>query len=60
VTFLTAINPPNQNNDTNEQTINNLTKEEILETNASQWYILLQGSRARAKMKSVSFMKNLE
>jgi len=40
VTFLTAINPPSQNNDTNEQTINNLTKEEILETNAAQWYRL--------------------
>jgi hypothetical protein len=40
VTFLAAINPPNQTNDENEQTTNSLTKEEILETNATQWYIL--------------------
>jgi hypothetical protein len=43
VTFLAAINPPNQNNDENEQMTNNLTKEEILETNATQWYVLLEG-----------------
>ncbi|CAF2887601.1 unnamed protein product [Rotaria sp. Silwood2] len=36
VSFLASINPPNQNNDTNEQTTNNLKKEEILETNATQ------------------------
>ena len=35
VTFLAAINPPNQNNDENES----LSKEEILETNATQWYV---------------------
>ncbi|CAF4053756.1 unnamed protein product [Rotaria sordida] len=37
VSFLASINPPNQSNDENEQTTNNLTKEEILETNATQW-----------------------
>ncbi|CAF4311766.1 unnamed protein product, partial [Adineta steineri] len=37
VTFLAAINPPNQNNDDNESVPNTLTKEEILETNATQW-----------------------
>jgi hypothetical protein len=37
VTFLAAINPPNQNTNDNEQTTNSLTKEEILETNAAQW-----------------------
>jgi hypothetical protein len=37
VTFLAVINPPNQNNNDNEQTTNSLTKEEILETNATQW-----------------------
>jgi hypothetical protein len=37
VTFLAAINPPNQNNDDNEQITNSLTKEEILETNATSY-----------------------
>jgi hypothetical protein len=39
VTFLAAINSPNQNNNNNEneQMTNSLTKEEILETNATQW-----------------------
>ncbi|CAF3598174.1 unnamed protein product [Adineta steineri] len=36
VTFLAAINPRNQNNDDNESVPNTLTKEEILETNATQ------------------------
>ncbi|CAF1318201.1 unnamed protein product, partial [Rotaria sordida] len=36
VSFLGSINPPNQHNNENEQTTNNLTKEEILETNATQ------------------------
>ncbi|CAF3660224.1 unnamed protein product [Rotaria sp. Silwood1] len=36
VSFLASINPPNSSNNENEQTTNNLTKEEILETNATQ------------------------
>jgi len=35
--FLAAINLPNQNNDDNEQITNSLTKEEILETNATSY-----------------------
>lgn len=41
VTFLAAINPPNQNNNENDPMSNSLTKEEILETNATQWYLFL-------------------
>jgi hypothetical protein len=37
VTFLAVINQSNQNNDDNEQMTNSLSKEEILETNATQW-----------------------
>ena len=36
VTFLAAINPPHQNNDENEQMTNSSTREELLETNATQ------------------------
>ncbi|CAF4694301.1 unnamed protein product, partial [Rotaria magnacalcarata] len=36
VSFLASMNPTNQNNDDHEQMTNNLTKEEILETNATQ------------------------
>jgi hypothetical protein len=39
VTFLAAINPPSSNNqqDSDEQSSAGLSKEEILETNATQW-----------------------
>ncbi|CAF1277551.1 unnamed protein product [Adineta ricciae] len=36
VTFLAAINPPSQNTNENEHMDNHLSKEEILETNATQ------------------------
>ncbi|CAF4703915.1 unnamed protein product, partial [Rotaria magnacalcarata] len=36
VSFLASMNPTHQNNDDHEQMTNNLTKEEILETNATQ------------------------
>ncbi|CAM2712576.1 unnamed protein product [Rotaria socialis] len=36
VSFLASMNPAHQNNDDHEQMTNNLTKEEILETNATQ------------------------
>lgn len=37
VSFLASMNPTNQQNDDNEKITNQLTKEEILETNATQW-----------------------
>ena len=38
VSFLASINPQDQENNENEKVTNSLTKEEILETNATQWY----------------------